>query len=225
MDRYGQFCPVAKATELLTERWTLLVLRELLAGSSQFNQLRRGVPRMSPTLLAKRLRMLEKAGIVVRRDGAYFLSEAGRELEPIVMALGRWGIRWVPQLGELDYDPHLLLWDMHRRVDVSRVPARRTVLEFAFSDAASAARWWIVLSRSGADLCDFDPGYGTAVVVTGSLRALVRVWRGDLAWSAAVRSGQLTLTGSESARRAFPHWFLLSDFAPVERPAPLVAAG
>ncbi|WP_324277268.1 helix-turn-helix domain-containing protein [Blastococcus brunescens] len=134
--QYGQFCPVAKAMELLDERWTLLVVRELMLGSRHFNALRRGVPRMSPALLSKRLQTLVRAGVVERwEDGnriSYQLTEAGRELEPIVEALGRWGVRWIPELGDADLDPHLLLWDMHRNVDLEAVPDGRTAIAFVF---------------------------------------------------------------------------------------------
>ena len=124
---YHQFCPVAKAMELLDERWTLLIVRELVAGSERFNELRRGVPRMSPTLLSKRLNQLVRAGVVDRRgdgnDVRYVLTPAGRELQPVVEALGVWGIRWIGEIGDEDLDPKLLLWDMHRNIDYAAVPA------------------------------------------------------------------------------------------------------
>ena len=123
---YHQFCPVAKAMELLDERWTLLIVRELVAGSERFNELRRGVPRMSPTLLSKRLGQLVRAGVVDRRDDGndvrYVLTPAGRELQPVVEALGVWGIRWIGEIGDEDLDPKLLLWDMHRNIDYAAVP-------------------------------------------------------------------------------------------------------
>ena len=141
MAGYGQFCPVAKAMELLDERWTMLVIRELLCGSRHFNALRRGVPRMSPTLLSSRLKTLVRAGIVERYDEGrqvtYVLTPAGEELRPIVEALGQWGLRWVPDLGDEDYDPHLLMWDLHRNVDLESVPPGRTVLRFTFSDGST----------------------------------------------------------------------------------------
>ena len=135
---YRQFCPVAKAMELLDERWTMLVVRELVAGSRHFNELRRGLPRMSPTLLSKRLQTLVRAGVVERwEDGnrvTYRLSESGKELEPIVVALGQWGIRWISELGDEDLDPHLLLWDIRRGIDTEAVPDGRTVIGFVFPD-------------------------------------------------------------------------------------------
>src|SRR6478752_1191275 len=187
---YHQFCPVAKAMELLDERWTLLLVRELLTGSDRFNQLRRGLPRMSPTLLSRRLHELERAGVLTRQaDGTevrYLLTPAGQELRPVVEALGVWGVRWVPEVGDADLDPKLLLWDMHRHVD--------------------------------PDVCDVDPGFDVTVRVTASLRRLVDVWRGEVPWSDALRSGGLEVDGPEALRRAVPRWFTLSPFAGVPRP-------
>ena len=217
---YGQFCPVAKAMELLDERWTMLIVRELVTGSERFNDLRRGVPRMSPALLSKRLAMLTKAGIVDRRGDRYVLTDAGQELRPIVEAVGAWGVRWIGELGEMDFDPKLLLWDMHRNIDHSAVPGPRTVVEFRFSDMPPATRnWWLVITPDEADVCDTDPGHGVAVTVRTPLRTMVRVWRGDIGWSAALRSGDLTVQGGTALRRALPRWFTLSAFAAVPRPA------
>ena len=221
---YHQFCPVAKAMELLDERWTLLIVRELVTGSEHFNELRRGVPRMSPTLLSKRLQQLERAGIVERATAGnqvrYVLTTAGRELRPVVEAVGAWGVRWIGELGDEDLDPKLLLWDMHRNIDHSRVPAKRTVVHFRFTDAPTGARnWWLVITPTEADVCDVDPGHPVAVAVTTSLRTMVEVWRGDLDWSEAVSSGALTVDGATSLRRSLPKWFRLSAFATVPRPS------
>jgi len=220
---YHQFCPVAKATELLDGRWTLLVIRELLSGSRHFNDLRRGVPKMSPALLSKRLQELVRAGVVERRDDgrevAYLLTPAGEELRPVVESLGAWGTRWVGELGDADLDPKLLLWDLHRNVDSDLLPPGRTVVTFRFLDVPAKERdWWLVLTAAAVDVCDFDPGYDVAVSVTGTLRELVLVWRGDLDWFQALRSGTLTVQGPEQLRRALPGWFPPSRFAAVPRP-------
>jgi DNA-binding HxlR family transcriptional regulator len=228
--QYGQFCPVAKAMELLDERWTLLVVRELMLGSRHFNALRRGVPRMSPALLSKRLQTLARAGVVERwADGnrvSYRLTDAGRELEPIVEALGRWGIRWIPELGDEDLDPHLLLWDMHRNVDLEAVPDGRTVIAFELSGVPASARtWWLVIGDSGVDVCDEDPGHPVCVTVRAPLRTLTLIWRGDLSWAAAQRSGELVLLGEPQACRALPRWLTLSTLAGTPRPRAVVNAG
>jgi DNA-binding HxlR family transcriptional regulator len=123
---YHQFCPVSKAMELLDERWTMLVVRELVSGSEHFNELRRGLPRMSPTLLSRRLHLLVRAGVVDRQlegnDVRYVLTQAGHELRPVVEALGAWGTRWIGELGDGDLDPKLLMWDMHRHIDKDAIP-------------------------------------------------------------------------------------------------------
>ncbi len=220
---YRQFCPVAKAMELLDERWTLLIVRELVTGSQHFNELRRGVPRMSPSLLSKRLSQLVRAGIVDRHDDGsdvrYVLTPAGRELQPVVEALAVWGIRWIGEIGEEDLDPKLLLWDMHRNIDHDAVPDGRTVVQFRFPEAPARSRdWWLVITPDDADVCDADPGYPVAVTMTTSLRRMTEVWRGDLSWSDALRSGAITLHGPENLRRGVPRWFTLPVFAAVSRP-------
>jgi len=231
MRTYGQFCPVAKAMELLDERWTMLVIRELLEGSRHFNELRRGVPRMSPALLSTRLRTLVRAGIIERfEDGnriSYSLTPAGKELRPIVESLGQWGIRWMPDLGDEDLDPHLLMWDIHRNIELGVVSPGKTVLQFTFSDVSAAARdWWLVITPDGVDLCDFDPGQPVAATVETDLRTLTMFWRGDLSWAQALRSGSIELHGPVRVRRAIPHLLKQSAFAPAPRPArvPIVSS-
>ncbi len=215
---YHQFCPVAKATELLDQRWTMLIIRELLLGSRHFNDIRRGVPKMSPSLLSKRLHDLTRAGIVERRNDGheveYTLTAAGKELQAIVESLGAWGMRWIGRIGDEDLDPKLLMWDLHRHVDAALVPPGRTVVSFRFNDVpAKIGNWWLVITAEEVDVCDFDPGYDVAVSVTGTLRRMVEIWRGDLGWSAAVRSGSIQLEGPERLRRAVPKWFPPSQFA------------
>src|SRR5664279_1529257 len=221
---YHQFCPVSKAMELLDERWTMLVVRELVSGSEHFNELRRGLPRMSPTLLSRRLHQLVRAGVVDKQvegnDVRYVLTQAGHELRPVVEALGAWGIRWIGELGDGDLDPKLLMWDMHRHIDKDAIPDGRTVVQFRFPDAPSDARdWWLVITRGEVDVCDVDPGHAVAVTVTVNLRSMVNLWRGDLSWSNALRAGVVEVHGPEGRRRAVPGWFTLSSFAAVPRPA------
>jgi len=221
---YSQFCPVSKAMELLDERWTLLVVRELVTGSTRFNDIRRGLPRMSPSLLSKRLRQLASAGIVKRvdeeKDIQYVLTPAGQELLPVVEALGVWGTRWIGELGDEDLDPKLVLWDMHRHIDHAAVPGSRAVVRFWFRDVPAHLReWWLVITPDGADVCDTDPGYDVAVTLTGSLRALVQIWRGDITWAQAFRAHAIELAGPAAWRRDLPRWFTLSTFANVPRPS------
>jgi DNA-binding HxlR family transcriptional regulator len=224
MASYGQFCPVAKAMELLDERWTLLVVRELLSGSQHFNEIRRGVPKMSPALLSKRLQTLTRAGIVARveADGrtSYTLTESGRELHDVVEAVSIWGVRWIGELGEQDLDPHLLMWDMRRKVPVDEWPRARTVLAFRLSGVpAKASSWWLMVADGQADICDFDPGYETAAVVSTDLRTLTQIWRGDVSWKRCLLDGSVTIDGPSSVRRAVPAWLGQSPAAAVPRPA------
>ena len=224
MSTYGQFCPVAKAMELLDERWTLLVVRELLKGSTHFNDLRRGVPKMSPALLSKRLKSLSRAGVVERReiDGrtSYSLTPCGQELAAVVEALGQWGVRWIPEVGDEDLDPHLLMWDIRRTVSVDAWPRARTVLAFRLTGVSpKASGWWLMVSEGAADICDFDPGYEVAATIETSLRTLTQLWRGDVSWSRAMLNGTVTVHGTSDARRAVPHWLGQSTLAAVPRPA------
>lgn len=230
MTGYGQFCPVAKAMELLDERWTLLVVRELLSGSAHFNEIRRGNPRMSPALLSKRLQTLERAGVVRREDtgsrSCYRLTESGEELRPVVEALGAWGIRWVGELGDRDLDPHLLFWDMRRTVPVERWPRGRTVLMFVLDDVpASTSRWWLVVTGAEADVCDVDPGHPPDATVRSGLRTLVRIWRGDLAWRDSIRSAAVVLEGPGTVTARIPEWVGAMTLAAVPRPAGAAPGG
>jgi len=224
MSSYGQFCPVAKAMELLDERWTMLVVRELLLGSKHFNDLRRGVPKMSPGLLSKRLQTLTRAGVVQRTevDGrtSYTLTESGRELNDVVQALSVWGVRWIGELGDKDLDPHLLMWDIRRNVPVDEWPRARTVLGFRLSGVTpKASSWWLMVADGKADICDFDPGYDVAAVMSTSLRTLTEIWRGDVSWKRSLLDGSVKIDGPTDVRRAVPTWLGQSTSAAVPRPA------
>ncbi len=222
MTSYGQFCPVAKAMEVLDERWTLLVVRELLYGSTRFNEVRRGVPKMSPALLAKRLRSLERVGVVHREelDGrvSYTLTECGRELHGIVESLGVWGVRWIGDLGEQDYDPHLLFWDMKRKVVVANWPRERTTVLFELADVApKVSRWWIVVNGQDVDICDVDPGHEPVATVRTTLHELTAVWRGDIAWERVLVHAEVM--APTDVVRQLPAWMGQSELAGVPRPA------
>lgn len=178
---YGQFCTVARGAEALCERWTPLVVRELLCGSKRFNELHRGVPRMSTSLLAQRLRHLEEIGVVHRtatgKVWEYSLTEAGEELRPIIMALGHWGARWIgSRLRDSELDAGLLMWDVRRFARIEMFPPRSVVIHFRFRDARSGEQeWWLVVEHGVADLCRDDPGRELTLVVDSSVRALTEV--------------------------------------------------
>jgi DNA-binding HxlR family transcriptional regulator len=229
---YGQFCPVAMAAEVFCSRWTALVVRELLSGSTRFNDLHRGVPRMSPTLLAKRLRELEIAGVVVAvptgQPGVvdYRLTPAGEELRPVVMSLGVWGQRWVDhRLSLKNLDPSLLMWDMRRNLDPKPLPERRCTIQFHYPEPPAGKRdWWLVVDGSEVDLCVTNPGFDVDLFVRGSLRAMTAVWMGLTTVKREVDAGALTISGDPGLVRKMEQWLGLSPFAHEPRPAQARAA-
>jgi len=222
---YGQFCPVAMASEVLTERWTPLIVRELLCGSTRFNELRRGVPLMSPSLLAKRLKTLERVGVVERRASGstveYRLTEAGEELRPIVESMGVWGQRWARgDVRARHMDASLLMWDIHRNVDHDALPDRRVVVHFHVRGSSDRkSRFWLVLEPGSVDMCLTDPGYEVDVHAAGHVRTMVDYWMGRIELADAIRSGDLVVEGPRAFVRALPTWFRRSPFAPVELPS------
>lgn len=224
---YSQFCPVSMAAEIICSRWTLLVLRELVQGSSRFNELRRGVPSMSPALLSKRLKDLEAAGIV-RRIAAdrepgvheYRLTPAGEELRPIIEAVGVWGHRWVTTEATLkNLDANLLMWDIRRNINTDPMPHRRNVIQFIFKDRPPAERnyWLIVEPRNEVDLCLVDPGFDVDLYVSTDLRTMTEIWLGYAAAGLASDDGRLILTGNRDLAADLRAWLKLSMFAKVEK--------
>lgn len=220
MSSYGQFCPMAKAAEILCERWSLLVIRELIAGSRHFNDLRRGVPLMSPSLLSSRLKQLEAAGVVTRtqdeRGVCYDLTPAGAELQRVVELMADWGSKWVRRrVSQDDLDAGLLMWDIRRTVDPSRFPRdRRIVVHFQFRDAPAGKRsWWLVSQQDGVDLCLEDPGFDIDVEVHAPLHVMTAVWMRDLTFRAAVKSLGLKVSGERDICRRLPEWLGASALA------------
>jgi DNA-binding HxlR family transcriptional regulator len=221
---YGQFCPVALASEVLAERWTFLVVRELLAGARRFNEIRRGVPRLSATLLKQRLQTLEYGGIVERhaavgnRGPDYCLTQAGLELRPVVTSIGEWGQRWARDIKPRDLDPGWLVWAMHRRLNSAVMPAGRTVIQMEFTDApASQRRFWLVHCDGNVDVCLKDPGYDVNVRVVTRVRTFAEVWRGIRSLKDELRADTIRVDASSEHRRAFPQWLMLSVFAGIKR--------
>ncbi len=225
---FGQFCPVAMACEVFAERWTPIILRELFSGSHRFNQIHRCIPLISRPLLARRLRELEAAGVISStpsgrgRGRDYRLTDAGREFRAAIDALGTWGQRWTVRVQPRNLDPGLLMWNIRRRIATDRLPARRVVALFDFGGVPAAyrgpRRFWLVLERSGVDVCLSDPGYEVDVYVEAELAAMARVWLGDQALSAAVKEKKIRISGVPALARQFPSWLLLSPFAAVPRP-------
>jgi DNA-binding HxlR family transcriptional regulator len=217
---YGQFCPVSMAAEILCTRWTPLVIRELLCGTKRFNDLRRGVPRMSPALLSKRLKELEKAGVIVtvpRESGVveYHLSPAGEDLRPIILGMGFWGQRWVEsELSLRNLDPSLLMWDIRRHLNPEPLPPGRCTIQFQYPELPDPQRnWWMVIDKGEVDLCGFDPGYEINLLVRSSLRTMTAIWMGFAPIPHELAAGRLELDGERTVARAIQKWLTLSPFA------------
>jgi DNA-binding HxlR family transcriptional regulator len=224
---YKQFCPLAMAAEVLCSRWTMILMRELMAGSTRFNDLRRGVPKMSPTLLSQRLKELEQAGIVKRypvfaEKGVfeYRLTDAGKDIGPVVEAMGFWGQKWVESdLSLKNLDPSLLMWDMRRNLNPTPLPKTRTVIQFLYSDLPSTKRnWWLVVEPEGeVDLCWSDPGFDVDLFVTVDLRTMTSIWMGLTTVERERR--KIEFSGSRSIAASMQEWLGLSPFAVMEKRA------
>lgn len=222
MRSYHQYCPTAMAAEVLGDRWTLLIVRELLAGSSRFNELQRGLPGISRSVLAQRLRFLQREGVVARVDeeqgGRYSMTPAGRELEGVLAAFSRWGSRWAlrePRPEQLD--PAQLLWSMHRRLRPDRVPDGRTVIEFRFI-GCRRDRVWLVIERRRGSVCLKPPGSESDLVITSVVESLYRAWVHRVPFAGEVRSGRIRAEGPPPLARGWPEWFEWPDY-----PLPMTA--
>lgn len=206
---YGQFCPVAMAAELLATRWTLVLLGEMLSGSRRFNELRHGVPRMSSALLSKRLRDLEKAGILVHSGAEYVLTAAGRDLAPIIQGLGRWALHWVNSDCSLaNLDARLLMWNMRRNLRPDPFPSRRVIVEFHYPELpADEARYWLIVAPNApVDLCSIEPGHQVDLLVTAQLRAMTSAWMGMSSFSVELEAKRIELDGDEALSSSFCQW-------------------
>jgi len=226
MLEYGQFCTVARGAEIFGERWTPLVIRELMCGSTRFNDLRRGLPRISRTLLSQRLRSLEKLGVVKRVQSEhgpeYHLTPAGEDLKPIVLALGHWGARWVgSRLKNHELDAGLLMWDIRRFAQRELFPRQqRTVIQFQFSDArAGERRWWLVAEDGDIDLCRDDPGHEVTIIVDATVRGLTEIWSGDRTAEEVMRAREVRVLGNPRDARSLWRWIGVSGFASTRREA------
>lgn len=225
MTGYGQFCPVAKATEILGERWTLLILRELVNGTCRFSDFQRALSRISPPLLAKRLKHLEDRGVVLRKPISgrkgyeYRLTRAGKELEPLIVQLSTWGMRWARgQMTNDDLDVEFLMFDFQRRIRTGNLPDGETVLCFIFNDLEKFKSWWLIINGDEVDLCTDDHGRNVDLFISSDLRTMVEVWAGDLALSTAIRDERVGVTGSRHLIRGMKDWFGIAPRAHV-RPA------
>jgi len=226
---YGQFCPLAQATQLLCERWTLIIIREFIAGSSRFSELQKGVPLMSPTLLSTRLKQLIKSGVVEKQGSKgnhrYQLTQAGKELRPVVELLGAWGHRWVKSdLNKGDLDAGLLMWDMRRSIDTSIFPKQRVVVQFEYPDAPKGGcDWWLVSDNGEIDLCLNDHGYTVDILIKTSLKTMTKVWTCELSFNDAAKAGDISVMGEPKLTKKLQHWLCSSPLSKLgtlhERPS------
>jgi DNA-binding HxlR family transcriptional regulator len=224
MSGYGQYCPVAQALDILGDRWTLLIIRDMLTGTRHFNDLERGLPGISKALLSQRLRQLQAAGVIEkqshssgRKTTEYRLTQAGEELQQVISALLWWGAAWA--FGDPspdDLDPLLLMWWMRNRVDTSRLPAGRTVIQFDFYGAQTVT-YWLILAADDVTICQTDPGYEIGVLVTVDLAVCLKLWLGRITYDEAIEDYGMRVDGAPRCVNTFPHWFTWSPAAPVVR--------
>lgn len=221
---YGQYCPLALAAELFGQRWTLLVMSRVIDGCTTFTEIHRGVPRISPSLLSKRLDELVCAGLVERhkqegkRTYTYHPTEAGWDLEDIIMRMAIWGQHWGRDMSMDDLDPAFLAWSIHMRIDTAKMPDKRIVLEFDFTGIPEGLhRFWLVSENGKVEMCLKDPGFETDVLVNADIRYFVETWRGLRDMYTEIKSGRIRLTGPRDLTRAFPDWMMLSELAPYDR--------
>ena len=219
MKGYSQFCPVAKGAEIFNERWTPLIIREMMCGSKRFNDFKRGNPMMSPSLLSQRLKFLEEAGVIEKKSSKgesaeYFLTESGNDLGEIVSRLGLWGLKWArSRLTPEDYDPQLLMWDIRRRIDVSKFPDKRVVIGFMFEDMPSNRRaYWLVVDRGEVDLCVKYPGFDVDLNFVTTSKVMANIWMGYSTVDQEIRNKGLVLRGARGLKKGLDDWFNYSVF-------------
>ena len=227
MKGYGQFCPMAKATELIGEKWTLLVLRELFLGTTRFNDFQRAMSRISPTLLSKRLRHLEECGIIIRkrlsgRSGfEYRLTAAGKELSPLLEVLAIWGMRWArSQLTDDELDVEFLMQELQRRLQTEHLPDGETVICLMFDELTKHKTWWLLVDDDDVDLCTEDPGKEVDLYINSSVRTIVEVWEGDLNMRTALRNRSIKAHGVRNLIRTMPDWFGVCQYKDIRRGDP-----
>jgi len=217
---YHQFCPVSKAAELLGERWTFLIIRELLMGARRFSELQRGMAQISPTVLTKRLHELASNGLITRKRISgqkgfeYYLTRAGRELAPVIRDLGEWGMKWARgQMADSDLDVELLMLYLERSIKPDKLLGDETVVRFAFSDLKELRNWWLIVNGNDIDVCIKDPGKEVDIRFDVDLRTMISIWMGDCSYRAAIRSGKLRLSGLPALKKSVTEWMSNSAYA------------
>lgn len=218
MRPYAQYCPIAKTAEIIGDRWSILILRDMLVGAHRFNDLARGLPGISRNLLAKRLRQLQLSGLILKIEGGYELTQAGLDLRPLVFSMADWGAKWAfPEPEPEELDPDLLVWWIHGQIDQDIDAGAKVVVEIDFFDCN--ARYWLVLEADDASVCLTDPGFAIDLFLRSSLRTMYLVWLGHRDIGHALRDGDIELAGDPGLVRAFPNWLRLSPVSPAVRAA------
>lgn len=222
MTAYGQFCPVSKAAEILFEKWTILILRELLMGTTRFNDFQRAISRISPTLLTKRLKALEEKGVIIRKQVSgqrgyeYRLTPAGKELEPLMENIAVWGMRWARgRMSDDELDVELLMWEVQRRIQTKNLPGGETVICFVFTDLKKHRSWWVWIDGDDVDLCSEDPGKDVDLYISSDVRTMAEVWQGDIDLITALASGAIKAHGDRKLIKTMPDWIGLCIYKDV----------
>lgn len=217
-----QFCPIAKASDMLCEKWTLLIIRELIMGGKRFNDFQRGMAAISPTMLTKRLNELCQHGLVIRKKipgqkgYEYFLTESGKELAPIIQQIGEWGMRWTRgQITDTELDVELLMLYLERSINPEKLPGGTTTICFNFTDLEQLSKWWVMVDESEKDVCTVDPGKEVDIWFNTDLRTMIEIWMGDLTYKSAIREQKLQLIGPKELTANVTSWMDNSVFAEV----------
>ena len=222
LNQSGSLCPAVKAADMIGDKWILLIMRELFVGASRYNEFQRALPRISPTVLSKRLKQMEETGLIVKKTVTgekateYRLTKCGRELAPLVDYMAKWGLRWARRrMNEEDLDVGTFMWDFHRSLNTSELPDGETVFSVAFSGLDAHSKWWLVAKDNIVDLCTDDPGKDVDLYISSTLPALAEVWMGDTDISAATKADDVMLTGAAYLMRTASQWFPKSRYADV----------
>lgn len=233
--KYGQFCPIAKATEILGERWSVLIIRELLMGGRRFNELQRGLGDISPALLTSRLKSFEREGLIARRKISgqrgyeYFPTPACESLKPVIIAIGEWGLCWArDKLTQDDFDIDFLMFYLERSVDTTQLPGDHTVIQFKFRDLVEQSNWWLLIDGDVVDVCITPPGRDVDLFFTTTTRTMHDVWMGDRSYRDAMATGELLVEGEAALTKRISAWLRPSVFADFKRgpvPAAFASAG
>ena len=228
---YNQFCPIAKAMEMLGEKWTLLIVRELLMGSSRFNHFQRGLPSISPTLLTKRLSAMEQQGLLIKKripgqkGYEYFATNACQELFPVIEQVGIWGMHWArEQMTEEDFDLELLMLYLERSVQADKLPGNETIIRFNFNDVKEYANWWLVVNDEKVDVCVHDPGKEVDIYFNVCVRVMCQLWMGDISYRKAQQDGLLKLVGPKALTKHVESWLKPSIFAGMQPASAIMEA-